>query len=115
LSSSGSWAFKAQPLGTTEEKYLDQIQELALRITSNLNCSIFLFGSRAGGVHRRSSDIDLAFNGLSEPIFSKVRDRLLSEIEESIVPHHVDLVNMDTAPSNFRTVAMKEVIIWKQS
>ena len=100
---------------TIELKYLSQMRDLVLRVTSNLDCTIFLFGSRARGVHRRSSDIDIGFSGLSEPAFTKTRDRLLSELEESVIPHHVDLVNLDTAPNDFREVVMKEVIIWKQS
>jgi predicted nucleotidyltransferase len=100
---------------TIELKYLNQTRDLVLRVTSDLDCTIFLFGSRARGVHRRSSDIDIGFSGLSESAFTKTRDCLLSELEESVIPHHVDLVNIDTAPSAFRDVAMKEVIIWKQS
>lgn len=99
----------------TDEKYLNQVRELVLRETSSLDCTILLFGSRARGEQRRSSDIDIAFSGLSEQAFTRVRDRLLAEIEESTTPHHVDLVNIDTAPSDFRSVAMKEVIVWKQS
>ncbi|MBK5275030.1 MAG: nucleotidyltransferase domain-containing protein [Desulfuromonadales bacterium] len=100
---------------TIDSNYLNQMRDLVLRVTDNLDCTIFLFGSRARGVHRRSSDIDIGFSGLSESVFTKTRDRLLSELEESVIPHHVDLVNIDTAPSDFRDVAMKEVIIWKQS
>ena len=100
---------------TIELKYLNQMRDMVLRVTSNLDCTIFLFGSRARGVHRRSSDIDIGFSGLSESVFAKARDRLLSELEESVIPHHVDLVNIDTAPGNFREVVMKEVIIWKKS
>ena len=100
---------------TIELKYLNQMRDMVLRVTSNLDCTIFLFGSRARGVHRRSSDIDIGFSGLSESVFTKARDLLLSELEESVIPHHVDLVNIDTAPSDFKEVAMKEVIIWKQS
>lgn len=100
---------------TIEGKYLNQMRDLVLRVTSDLDCTIFLFGSRARGIHRRSSDIDIGFSGLSEQAFTKVRDHLLSELEESVIPHHVDLVNIDTAPDDFRSVAMKEVVIWKQS
>ena len=105
----------AQTLHITDDKYLNQMRELVLSETSSLDCTILLFGSRARGVHRRSSDIDIAFSGLSEQVFTRVRDRLLAEIEESIIPHHVDLVNLDSAPSDFRSVAMEEVIVWKQS
>jgi predicted nucleotidyltransferase len=98
-----------------ERNYLDQMRDLVLRVTSDIECTIFLFGSRARGLHRRNSDIDIGFSGLSEPVFTRVRDHLLSELEESVIPHHVDLVNIDTASSNFRDAAMEKVIIWKQS
>ena len=96
-------------------KYLEQMRDLALRVTANVDCAIFLFGSRARGTHRRSSDIDIGFSGLSDSMFYKIRDKLLSELDESVIPHHVDLVNIDTAPRTFRDIAMAEVIIWKQS
>ena len=98
-----------------ERNYLDQVKDLVLRVTSDVECTIFLFGSRARGLHRRSSDIDIGFSGLPEPLFTKVRDHSLSELEESFIPHHVDLVNIDTAPSYFRDAAMAKVIVWKQS
>jgi predicted nucleotidyltransferase len=99
---------------TAERFYLELMRDLVLRATSNLDCTIFLFGSRARGAHRRSSDIDIGISGLSEPLFTKLRDHLLSELEESVIPHHIDLVNFDMAPSHFRDVAMEKVIIWKQ-
>jgi predicted nucleotidyltransferase len=98
-----------------ERDYLDQMRDLVLRVTAGLDCTVFLFGSRARGVHRRSSDIDIGFSGLSESAFTKVRDHLLSELEESLIPHHVDLVNIDTVSSHFREVAMEKVIVWKRS
>jgi predicted nucleotidyltransferase len=98
----------------SENNYLSQMRDLVLRVTASLDCTIFLFGSRARGTYRRSSDIDIGFSGLSDSLFTTTRDHLLSEIEESVIPHHVDLVNIDTAPSKFRDIAMKEVIVWKQ-
>ena len=100
---------------TFEAKYLNQMRDLVLRVASNLDCTIFLFGSRARGAHRRSSDIDIGFSGLTDTNFAKVRDLLLEELEESVIPHHVDLVNMDAVPRYFRDVVMPEVIVWKQS
>ena len=102
-------------MNTVKHNYLDQMRDMVLRVTSNLDCTIFLFGSRASGIHRRSSDIDIGFSGLSDPLFTKVRDSLISELEESVIPHHVDLVNIDNVSSDFRDVAMAKVIIWKQN
>lgn len=95
--------------------YLEQMRNMVLRVTSELDCTIVLFGSRAHGNQRRSSDIDIGFSGLNEVLFTKIRDQLLSELEESVIPHHVDLVNFDIASSSFRDIAMDKVIVWKRS
>lgn len=99
---------------TFEANYLNQMRDLVLGATSDLDCTVVLFGSRARGIHRKSSDIDIGFIGLQEPVFLNVRDRILTDLEESVIPHHVDLVNFDTAPTDFRDVAAKEVIVWKK-
>jgi predicted nucleotidyltransferase len=98
-----------------EKGYLEQMKKLALQTTSSLDCTVFLFGSRARGENRRSSDIDIGFRGLSEAEFIKARDHLLAALEESLIPHHVDLVNMDTASGDFRDAAMERIVIWKKS
>lgn len=103
------------PSHSYQDKYLNQMRKLTLKVTNGLDCTIFLFGSRARGTERRSSDIDIGFSGLDEKTFLRTRDRLLLEFEESIIPHRVDLVNMDTAPPDFKNIAMQEVVVWKQS
>ncbi|SFJ73502.1 Predicted nucleotidyltransferase [Desulfomicrobium apsheronum] len=103
------------PSRSYQDNYLNQMRMLALKVTKDLDCTIFLFGSRARKTERRSSDIDIGFSGLDEKTFLKTRDRLLTELEESIIPHRVDLVNMDAAPPEFKNIAMQEVVVWKQS
>ena len=71
---------------TTEDSYLSQMRELVLKATSDLDCTVFLFGSRARGVYRRSSDIDIGFSDLSEPQFTRLRDHLLSEEKGEPIP-----------------------------
>ena len=97
------------------QDYINQMRDLVLRITSNVDCTVYLFGSRARGMQRRSSDIDIGFSGLDEETFIKIRDILLTELEESIIPHHVDIVNFDNVASSFREIAMTGAIVWKQS
>jgi len=103
------------PTHKIEDRYLALMRDLVLGVTSNLDCTIVLFGSRALGVHRRSSDIDIGFSGLTESVFTRTRDHILSKLDESVIPHHVDLVNLDSAPADFREVATKKVVIWKQN
>lgn len=86
------------------------MRKLALKVTENLDCTLFLFGSRARGTPRRSSDIDIGFSGLDEKTFLRTRDRLLAELEESTSPHRVDLANMDATTPEFKKIAMQEAI-----
>lgn len=55
-----------------ESKYLEQMRDLVLRVTSEVDCTIILFGSRASGSQRRSSDIDIGFIGLCGAESTKV-------------------------------------------
>jgi uncharacterized protein len=98
-----------------EQKYTEQMRELVLKITSDIDCTVYLFGSRARNQHRRNSDIDIGFSGIDEALFIRVRDRLLAALEESIIPHHTDIVHFDTASQAFKEIAMTGAIIWKQS
>ena len=91
------------------------MRKLALKVTENLDCTLFLFGSRARGTQRRSSDIDIGFSGLDEKTVLRTRDHLLSELEESTIPHRVDLANMDATTPEFKKIAMQEAVVWKQS
>lgn len=65
---------------------------------------IHIFGSRAKGIHKYGSDIDLAIRktSLSEKEISKVK----SDFEESSLPYTIDLVNYD----NLENFDLKEHI-----
>jgi hypothetical protein len=39
-----------QTVDSTERDYLGQMQDLVLQVTFRVDCTVFLFGSRAGGV-----------------------------------------------------------------
>ena len=57
--------------------------------TASLN-SVKLFGSRARGDYRKTSDIDLAISGQSF-----MRSRLAEDFSDSLLPHTVDIVDYD--------------------
>jgi predicted nucleotidyltransferase len=50
-----------------------------------------LFGSRAKGNYQSSSDIDLAV--MNEGVSSGILARIISDFEESSLPHNVDVAN----------------------
>lgn len=96
-----------------ENKYLELLKDIALRIFSDTECRIFLFGSRARNSYRRDSDYDIGIENISKKEFLMKKWDLESEVEESVIPHKADLINFDEADEDFKKIALKDVVIWK--
>lgn len=85
-------------------------------ILSNLryygeSIEVFLFGSAASGNITRSSDIDIGLLSnykINRDLIFRIQD----EIEESIVPFKVDIVDFQDVSKDFREYAMKRIIKW---
>lgn len=97
-----------------EAKYADMLKAMVLESFADEPCRIFLFGSRARGTARRSSDYDIGFTGISRDKLLRKASVLNAMIEESIIPHSVDWVLFDESDPAFRMIAEKDVIIWKK-
>lgn len=74
---------------------LSRIKEILVPFAAYLD-RVVLFGSRASGTYRPSSDIDLALYG---PIGEKEVDRLHTLFMESTLPFRADIVNYQTLNS----------------
>ena len=75
-------------------------------------CTVYLFGSRARGMFREGSDIDLALD-TGCPIELSVIFRIKNEIEETNIPFFVDVVDVQAASPDFKEQILKDGIIWK--
>ena len=74
--------------------------------------AVFLFGSRARDKKIRFSDIDIGVLGAIEfPV--KVRRRIEEDLESSIVPYRVDIVDFLKVEDYFREEAMQNIEIWQ--
>jgi predicted nucleotidyltransferase len=98
-----------------ENKYLNLLRQIIFRIFRPYPCKIFLFGSRAEGIFQRGSDYDIGITGLDEKLFSRLKNILLDETDESLIPYRVDMVNFDKVPEDFRNQALKKAVIWKEN
>jgi predicted nucleotidyltransferase len=96
-----------------EAEFERRLREIALSAASELDCEIFLFGSRAQKRTRRSSDFDIGIRGLSERDFRNLKEQIEEAVEESSIPHEVDVVDFDRANEPFKSIAMKERVVWK--
>lgn len=74
---------------------------------------IYLYGSRARGLHREWSDIDLALDGghvLERYDLGEAREIL----EGSRVPYRVQLVDLNAISPEFKEAVKKDLILWQE-
>jgi predicted nucleotidyltransferase len=96
-----------------EKKYEIMVKDIVLDAVSNYDCKIFLFGSRAIGNFNRGSDYDIGVKGLDKKFFNKIYIKIIDKIEDSIIPHKIDVIDLDNVSPEFLKVAEKGMIEWK--
>ena len=72
----------------------------------------WLIGSRARGEQRTMSDIDFALQHPQHPIDRTFIAQLADDFEESEIPYTVDIVDLQEATPNFKTIINKDAIAW---
>ncbi len=96
-----------------EAAYLETVRTMVLNLLEPYHCQAFLFGSRVHGPLKRSSDFDIGLRGLPPDQFNKLKGILLEAMDESPVPHSIDVVNFDTVSPEFSRQALKDIVVWK--
>jgi len=93
---------------------LERVRSIVFAALDGRPVTVYLFGSWARGEQRHSSDIDVAVDApaaLPPGVMARVREAL----EESTVPYRVDVVELRTAPPEFRDRVRREGIAWTGS
>jgi predicted nucleotidyltransferase len=96
-----------------EKKYLDIIKNIVLSNIDRSEHFVFLFGSRARGSKKKSADVDIGIMG-KKPI-GKIYYKIINEIEESIVPYKVDVIDFSLVDQNFKRITMEKIVVWNQT
>jgi predicted nucleotidyltransferase len=91
--------------------YIDIVKQIVLKQVPNDAFAIFLFGSRAAGNAKPLSDIDIGILG-TEPLPMIVKVHLDVDLEESIVPFKIDLIDFYQVDKDFKKEALKKIQIW---
>ncbi len=96
----------------SSDPYLSRILAIVAPFLEGKKARIFLFGSRAEGRHHVTSDYDLAIEtpeGEEIP-FYRIRD----ELEESTIPHKVDIIDLHAAGDTLNSlVKEKGILLWE--
>lgn len=102
------------PLNRTSFKtdFESVAKKIILQELGNLNCKIFLFGSRATKENHRFSDMDIGIIP-GKDFDHRVLYALKDKLADSIIPFKVDIVNFSQVTDDFKKEAMKHIIWWK--
>lgn len=95
-----------------DDPYLEQLRQLIIQFLADYPIKIYLFGSRAKGVTRLASDVDIAilpYGQIPIDLMSRLRDL----IEESHVPYLVDVTDLSQATDNDKEKIIKKAVLWK--
>lgn len=87
------------------------IERILVPMLVRRSARLKLFGSRARGDARRTSDIDLAIVA-RHPIPADSLAEMREALEESRIPFRVDLVDYAGAPAPLREAIDREGVVW---
>jgi len=90
-------------------KLVEQLRTILRRYLPEDNYQVFIFGSRAGGEPSRWSDIDVGVLG-REKLPGSLKIRIIEDLENSLIPFKIDLVDFMAVSDEFKSFALKEKI-----
>ena len=91
--------------------YIDIVKQIVLKHVPKNEFAVFLFGSRAASNSNSLSDIDVGIMG-TKPLSTLIMADLDSDLEESIVPFKIDLIDFYQADKAFKNEALSSIQIW---
>lgn len=97
----------------TREEVEPTIKRIIAKYIDPEEFYVFLFGSRAMGQVRPSSDYDIGlYGGRKVPlsVIAKMKD----ELEEYPIPVDIDFVDFASVSDEFKRLALKEIKVWNK-
>lgn len=94
------------------DNYVAMCKQILLEQLADTDIAVYLFGSRAKGTERPTSDIDIALDAKG-PVPALVYDKVLHALEHSVIPYKFDVIDMHQISADFKNIILKEGIQWK--
>jgi predicted nucleotidyltransferase len=96
----------------TRERAIEELRRMVLAALGEHDAEVWLFGSCARGKALQHSDIDIAILPRGELPFGFLA-KLDADIEESLVPYDVDLVDLRRADPELIEEVRREGVKWR--
>lgn len=97
--------------GLTESEY-EYIDKNVAKPLKKLNASLFCFGSRARGDHKKFSDLDLMIETASSQNLREMKSLIEEKLSAGNFPYKVDLVFLDELASTYRESYEQDKTRW---
>ena len=91
---------------------MEETRRIVLEAIGSRPIDAYLFGSRARGDFRSSSDIDLALEARDHTISINWLAELREKLELSLIPYHVEIIDLSQASSGLVEAIRAEGIKW---
>lgn len=88
---------------------LQLIKETVRKYLAEDDYEVFVYGSRAAGNAQKWSDVDIGIKGGKEVPVRKLA-LIAEELEKSKIPYKVDVVDFSKTSTEFKELALKEII-----
>ena len=94
------------------KKWLGELKDLLFKYIDKDKYAVFLYGSAVNDL-LGANDFDIGILG-KDKFPDKLFYKILDDIEESIIPLDVDIVDFTKVKKEFREKALKEIKIWNK-
>jgi hypothetical protein len=92
--------------------YIEKLKDVLLSFLKDEDVKVVLFGSRARGDSVNTSDVDIGII-IGEGADRKKLVLLREYIDEMNIPYKVEIVDFSTISEEFKEMALKEAVVWK--
>jgi predicted nucleotidyltransferase len=99
-------------MNPTRLRAIEELRRMVLDALGDRDAEVWLFGSCARDEIRNSSDIDIGIlprDQLPTGFFGELE----ADIEESIIPYHVDLVDLSRIDPGWLDTIRREGVNWR--
>jgi nucleotidyltransferase substrate binding protein (TIGR01987 family) len=93
-----------------EKRHLTVIWDILKNTPEFEGASAYFFGSRVQGKAVAYSDVDIAVDYQGKALPDALKTALVSAFEKSILPYHVDIIDLRTVSKEFRATIEKDFI-----
>lgn len=93
-----------------EEKYMNFLYALLKKYIPEENANFYVFGSRAKGIYKDYSDIDVAIDLFGKKIETSTVEKIKSAFENSTFPYEVDVIDLNSISESFFNIIKDDLV-----